>query len=387
MTKLYFGNDGVFDVRAMLTFGVSAKENENAIGYFGTGFKYAVAIILRLGGKISIHTNGQNYKFTKVTEEIRGQEFDVVKMNDVDAGFTTRLGINWQPWQAFRELYCNCMDEFGNVSEIMQNTDTVIAVDCAEIHKAYQDRDTYILSGTPTVTSAYADIYQKPSHYVFYRGVAVMSTGKHALFTYNIKQQLELSEDRTVKSEWYATYYIRKALQGMENPSMMRKVLTAHHDFYERGIRFDADDAASDCFIETATQLIKSGVGVSESARMVVSRNDEKKGNWPEIDLTSVKRQMLDRALSFLAKIDVPVNQFPVKIVEGLGDGVMGRALDGVIYLSPLAFNMGTKQVASTLMEEWVHNKHGVADFDRAMQNWLFDKVLSLGEEINGQPL
>jgi len=43
--------------------------------------------------------------------------------------------------------------------------------------------------------------------------------------------------------------------------------------------------------------------------------------------------------------------------------------------------------VASTLLEEWVHNYHRCADFDRNMQSWLFDKILSIGEEINGEPL
>ena len=36
MTKVYFCNNGEFDPRAMLTFGVSVKE-EDSIGYFGTG--------------------------------------------------------------------------------------------------------------------------------------------------------------------------------------------------------------------------------------------------------------------------------------------------------------------------------------------------------------
>jgi len=103
--------------------------------------------------------------------------------------------------------------------------------------------------------------------------------------------------------------------------------------------------------------------------------------------LTPVQRNMLDKAISHLAKIDVNVNMFPVKTVTGLGDGVMGRALDGVIYLSELPFQMGTKQLASTLMEEWVHNKLGCADFDQKMQNWLFDKILSLSEDINGEPI
>lgn len=96
---------------------------------------------------------------------------------------------------------------------------------------------------------------------------------------------------------------------------------------------------------------------------------------------------MLERAKRFLFKIDIDIDRYPVRTVTGLGDDVMGRALDGVIYLSEIPFNMGTKQVASTLLEEWVHNKHGCKDFDRQMQSWLFDKILSLAELINGEPV
>lgn len=387
MNTLYFGNNGTFDVRAMLTFGVSAKENENAIGYFGTGFKYAVAIILRLGGKISIHTGGQNYAFTKSRETIRGQEFDLVKMNGTDAGFTTRLGINWQPWQAFRELYCNCKDEFGEVSAVMPNTDTVVAVDCPEIFSAYQDKQRYFLDGTPDVESDHADIHDKHSHYIFYRGVAVMDTGNPALFTYNIKGQLDLTEDRTVRHDFIARFRIQKALQAITDPVMMRRILTADSNTFEGGVTFDPDYETSDCFVEIASNLIKTGSNINESARRLLAKLDDKKGAWPEANLTRVQQTMLDKAISFLCKIDISATQYPVKVVESMGEGIMGRAIDGTIYLSLLPFNMGTKQVASTLMEEWVHTRLGVKDFDYGMQNWLFDKILSMGEELAGSPL
>ena len=96
---------------------------------------------------------------------------------------------------------------------------------------------------------------------------------------------------------------------------------------------------------------------------------------------------MLDKAISFLCKIDISASQYPIKIVDSMGEGIMGRAIEGTIYLSLLPFNMGTKQVASTLMEEWVHTRLGVKDFDYGMQNWLFDKILSMGEELSGAPL
>ena len=48
MTKyLIFSNPGELDIRALYTFGVSAKVGEEPFGLFGTGFKYAAAILLR----------------------------------------------------------------------------------------------------------------------------------------------------------------------------------------------------------------------------------------------------------------------------------------------------------------------------------------------------
>jgi len=46
---IVFGNDGGLDLQAAMTFGVSAKETNNPFGQFGTGLKYAVAILLRTG--------------------------------------------------------------------------------------------------------------------------------------------------------------------------------------------------------------------------------------------------------------------------------------------------------------------------------------------------
>jgi hypothetical protein len=44
-----FENPGEIDAAAIRTFGVSVKEGENPIGFFGTGLKYAIAILLRTG--------------------------------------------------------------------------------------------------------------------------------------------------------------------------------------------------------------------------------------------------------------------------------------------------------------------------------------------------
>lgn len=387
MSKLYFMNHGAFDVRAMLTFGISAKERDDAIGFFGTGFKYAVAIILRLSGSIKVITSGEQYVFTAKRETIRNQDFDIVFMNGIEAGFTTRLGIKWEPWMAFRELYCNCMDESGFVSYQPADYETIIEVRCNEISQAYESRNDYFVGGTPDHIGSDCDIYNKPSQFYFYRGVAVRRMPYPAIWTYNVKSPIELTEDRTAKYEHHLHWPIQQATQSLVSVNMLRQVLTAKNDVFEGHTTYDKDWPTSEQFISVARQLIASGVGIRESARSLIKKLDDKAGNWPEITLTKVQLSMLDRAKTLLDGIGISADQFDIKVVDGLGDGVMGRALEGKIYLSGLPFNMGTKQVASTLLEEWVHNKYGCEDFDRVMQSWLFDKIISLGEELRGEPI
>jgi len=50
-----FQNDGELDLRLMATFGCSVKETNNPIGFFGTGLKYALAVLLRTGHKVTVH--------------------------------------------------------------------------------------------------------------------------------------------------------------------------------------------------------------------------------------------------------------------------------------------------------------------------------------------
>lgn len=388
MSKVYFMNNGDFDIRAMMTMGVSAKDNDEAIGFFGTGFKYAVAIVLRLGGSIKVSTVSGMFEFTAKREEIRGKEFGVVYVNNQPAGFTTRMGINWEPWMAFRELYCNAKDEGGVIADrIDPKYDTVIEVDCQEIFRAFTQQKDYFIDGEPLLDTGGVQVFKGGKPFIYYRGVAVRNAVDNQLFSYNITSTVDLTEDRTAKHDYQLFWPIQRTWQNhCSDKAMLRKVLRGG-EHGEAKIGFDPNWRASDAFLEVCGELMKSDAGVCESARVVASKVEAIKGDWPEFEMTDVQRKMLDKAVSHLAKIDVSVTMFPIKTVSGLGDGVMGRALDGVIYLSELPFQMGTKQLASTLMEEWVHNKLGCADFDRKMQNWLFDKILSLSEDINGEPI
>lgn len=387
MNKVYFMNNGHFDVRAMTTMGVSVKD-EGAIGYFGTGFKYAISIILRLGGKIKIKSNEMDFVFETKKESIKGKYFDLVYMNDEPAGFTTHLGINWHPWMAFRELYCNAKDEGGVISDKCESKyDTIIEVDCADIYNAFVSQKDYFISGTPIESNEEVDVYEGGHPFLYYRGVAVQRSLDNQKYSYNIKSKVDLTEDRTAMYRFQLFEPIKRFYQvDCKNEVMLRKVLSGG-DHGEAIIGFDYNFGASDLFLDVCRQLVKTNKGICESARVVLSKIKEKSADWPTLKLSSVQEQMLEKAISFLEKLNMDPTLYPIKTVKGLGEGVYGRAHENVIYLSEIPFQMGTKQVASTLIEEWVHLKYGCNDFDRQMQTWLFDKVISMGEEINGAPL
>ena len=70
---------------------------------FGTGLKYAIAIILR-HGELSLYFRRVNkYSFNTAKETIRDKEFDIIYMNEVPLSFTTEQGKTWEMWQAVRD--------------------------------------------------------------------------------------------------------------------------------------------------------------------------------------------------------------------------------------------------------------------------------------------
>lgn len=384
---IFFQNNGHFDIRAMVTMGLSVK-SENAIGFFGTGFKYAVAVILRGGGNITIETTDGVYQFTKRLEEFRGSHQEFVYLNDQPAGFTTHMGVQWEPWMAYRELYSNCLDEGGLIStQYATGYDTTIRVEWPEFDDLHEMRGKYFLTSTPLVVGDEAEIHPKNpagGNAVYYKTVAVAEPDRSFKYTYNILRDLTLTEERLVRYDSSYTELIVKTLLHASEDIIRDAFSRGEHK--EAELHIPTWMTIPEKTVEIFTDMARKG-HACESVIYVLEHVKNKNGNWEEFELNSVEQKMFDKAVSFLAKIDIPVKEYPIRTVVSLGSGVMGRAHKGYIYVSKLAFNMGTKQVASTLLEEWVHLHTGAEDFDREMQNWLFDRILSMGEIIQNEPI
>lgn len=382
------------DATSISTFGINAKDNDNAIGFFGTGLKYAIAVILREGCEIVIRSGGYVFEFNTVDKTIRDKCFKVIHMNGMPLGFTTELGKNWKMWQAFRELYCNALDEGGDVQSgtiaFCDNHDsesTVVAVSGEKFHDIYESKNNIVLESSPFIKTDACDIHHGESGYIYYKGVRIYDGFARSMFTYNIKSNLDITEDRTARYEHQMRYKIVTAIAKSVDVKFIQSVICPVKNSFEHGI-LDYDEVQgtpSDTFLDVAESL-----RLSKDLNISVLRLLAKHRRIPEperIELTDVQQKMLSRAISFCCTIGYKVDVYPIIVSAELRGGIHGMADGNIIYIAKDTFGHGTKYLAATLIEEYLHIYTGHADETRQLQNYLFNEIVSLGERIIGEPV
>lgn len=389
---IVFRNTGLIDLTAVRTLGVSVKE-EGAIGYFGTGLKFAIATILRGGGSISIHRGKSEHHFNSVEQTVRGKPFHVVTMDGQELGFTTTLGRDWLPWMAFRELACNALDEGGKfyaareIGEIGDD-ETVIVVQSEEIEDAYYARSEILLESAPIYANDYIEIRPGRSQFVYYRGVRVHKLGHQSAHTYNVLRKVDLTEDRTLKYWWEADDHICHGLAQCDREDLLVPALTCGKETYEHDLGFREQHKPSPAFLRIAAGLRGrlDNIANANPAAMKMARlmSLSDLGPSESVALHAVEQERFDRARSFLSAAGYDVERYPITIVDDLGEGVHGLAKEGRIFMAKAAFQKGTKEVAATLFEEFVHLRTGFADETRQLQTWLMDELLSHAEKSAG---
>lgn len=388
-----FENAGEIDPLLITTFGVNVKDNADAIGFFGTGLKYALSILTRSGCPVVIQSGTQEFTFGKRTVELRGKPFEFVTMNDTNLGFTTEVGKTWELWMAYRELFCNCQDEAGKTyrADICPPPEagiTRVIVSGAPFLEIAGNHSKYFLTGVPFLTTGHVDVHHGQGHGIYYRSVLVGSLGgKPTMYTYNMNGGVDLTEDRTMKHSFIVGWNIAKAIVSSDDREVIRNAVAAPDGFQEHDLDFDHDMTPSDAFMEVVGALIGDRIGQVNKSALALYRKHTKKAFAPTVvTLNPVEVQMLAKAQAFCELIGFDI-KYPIVVVESLGSDVLGMAMNETVYLSHRAFTIGTKTVAGTIIEEFIHLKHGYLDMTRQMQNYLLDRMVSLGELATGGPL
>lgn len=390
MSILVFKNPGKIDPISITTFGISAKENESAIGMFGTGLKYAIAVLLRDGFKIRINSGDETYDFDVVENDVRNKTFKHVTMNGELISFTTELGKFWEPWMAIRELACNALDENGTwelTHSIHHHNDaTTIVVSGRNIEELYAEAKHIFLGTKPLEVGSYMSVHPGVSNWIYYRGIRAAKLEKPTLYTYNIHERMTLTEDRTIKYMWDASLNIAYGVNNLQNRTIMENIVGAGSDTHEGTMSWSITPTV--LMVEVVTDMVSKFKYVNNSLKgccnasllQVLSEKDN-------IELDEIDKKRLDKAIAFAERIGFQVSEYPIIITAHLGESVLGRAVDNKIYISKRTFHMGTKMLVGTLIEEYLHIAEQVDDCSRQMQNLLFDTICSLGERITGETL
>lgn len=398
---IVFENPGEIDIRSISTFGVSVKESDNPIGFFGTGLKYAIAVLLRNGCSITIFSGTTSVEFGLANEELRGKTFQFVTMaidggKPQSIGFTTELGKQWELWMAYREIACNCKDEGGKAFNVHADVTpapglTRVIVTGAMFEAVHASRHEYLLEDAPDFHLEGLEIRKRPGNAMFYRGVRVMQLQHTALYTYNITDEMELTEDRTIKSSYAMQMKLAASIFNCEDEALLYSILTAGENTFEGQIDYHWSHLKpGDAFMKVMGDCIQDRLTrVSASALRMFNEHTQRTMKPREIELTKIQKISMEKALNFCEHIGFPIrDNYPIKVVESLGEGCLGLAKDQTIYIAERVFHLGgTKQLASTLIEEYLHLRQGWLDLTRELQSFLFDKVVSLGEELIGEPL
>jgi len=379
------------DPRAWSTFGLSAKVSDNPIGQFGTGLKYAIAVCLRNGRDICIWVDGEEYRFTTATTEFRGKEFEQVLCNGKELPFTLDLGKHWELWQAYRELHCNTLDEGGTIHAkrppaAKYKQGTVIKAELGDIehNEIFRPKSKLVAKGSQ------CSVYEGSTNYIYCRGVRVYASEDKFMYTYDFNR-IDLTEDRTLKFYSDAVSGIAKVTLESTNTDFIPKVFLHSKEFNEGILDYDWFSInPSEKVCETVQNFqSRSDVWRQTSILNRVERIIGKlKPDYRE--LTTRESKVVEKANEFLVKLGYEITASIVVITSNdhaPNTLAMADRTTNQIILTERVLMSGVKQVASTLLEEHIHLTDGFDDCTYSMQTFLFDKIISMGEELTGDIL
>lgn len=384
-----FCNPGEMDIRAAITMGVHIKEHETPIGFFGTGLKYSIAILLRQNQAIRFNIGSDRYVFKSQPEFIRNKTFNIVTMQHnnkapINLGFTTDLGKNWTLEHAYRELYSNCHDEHGEVTTTAMAPRpgfTQIIIDGNAFDDVHRHKAKFILDTERALLADHSNIQVFPgqSDQVFYRGIAVMKPARPTSHTYNILERIDLSEDRSAANPWSIMWIIRSAFLAL--PPELRSTALISPEFYEHNM--DWSYTTPEAIADQVTELAKTHFeSISpDLIREVFRLRGKSADKWEAEDMGEEKQDMLNSARDYLVEVGYTVT-CPIFYRKNFGTTIHGLYTHGKIWLAEAAFK-SQDHLIEVLLEEHLHAISGKTDESWEFQNAIIAELLVQIEQVH----
>ena len=384
--SVYFYNKEAIDLNMIRLMGVNIKATETPIGFFGTGLKFAIATLLRNKQTITIIREGEAHFFDTVVEMVRDQEIEIVRMDGVNLGFTVDLGRNWKVWEAYRELHSNTLDEGGAISDEPprpQDFDTIIVVEGNDFHEAYDDRGSIFLNPEqrPIAKWCEVEIHEGGNDFGFYRGIRAIKYSEDAAFTYNVTSALELTEDRTVKYDFYYRHCVERAISRLESYDLLERILTANNDF-EAKLDFSShSDDVSDEFLAVCGENRKNE-NLNKSALSLWKTKQPPKIVHQTVERLESHDDKLAQAFEFLKLMGCALDMGNIVVVERLHSGRYAEPIEGSVAVEKSVFEMDPFEIAKTIYPAVTCVEHDVEPFSVAYDEVVLDQFFELTKRV-----
>lgn len=419
-------NKGEIDINSFLLIGATNKRgNDDMIGYFGSGLKYAIAVLLKFGIPFSVFTGTKEIKITTSRKDFRGQKIDVIKINGKLTNMTTDMGPSWKAWFAVREIYCNAIDEGEHNIGITdkpagEKGKTLFFIQFGdELKHMFSNWDKYFsdkrkdlvienkLHGVKMFSGNKEDLI------VYRKGIQCYYEKKSSLYHYDLSW-VDINESRVLESFWDLKFHLPKKIAQMADSGVIKNIFDNYKDTFEGGLEWhyarsfnkewlDVIDGRTLVVDEIAGHFQEEMASNPKgflilSARMVNALRDyfgnrvtvigmsDSYDSGSKLEMTTKQAEYTNDALDFLKRGGIEIKA-PIVIYEFQDEQVFGEAKNGEIRLSHKIFDMGKRVVVATILEEASHLDSGKGDKTRAFQDYLFNKLINLLEDKVGERL
>jgi hypothetical protein len=446
MKYLTFINTGEVDTKAMTLIGASTKRDDaKLIGFFGSGFKYALAALLRIGATPIIYSGTRKIEITTREETFRDKTFNVICIDGKETSMTVESGPDWSAVDAIREIYSNAIDE-GLVNKVMYDEEptgvqgvTVVSIpiNCNEIQFVIDNWEDYFFDTKgkePIVSTDYVDLYineqklarmlpdETSRRFPVYRAgiVCEKSTADKAFFSYNFVPERvpdsvvhKLSEARTLEYSYAARTTMCEALWRLNDYEVCKEFLIfiANNDDAAEGmiLLHDLDNntpssawrsVVRDTKITSHEALAQEEREAAEGELIISNRLykffasegllsgkffSARAGAFKMKEPTHAQKETLIRACMFCAKnYGITIDPDTVSVAK-MDSQYMAITFNGVIIINTLYLDKGYKDTVKCLIEEWLHITTDAKDEDYSMHHAYLNLLLSIGNEMEAK--
>ncbi len=201
------------DLREIIVLGLTTKANSEKIGHKGSGLKFTLAYLHRLGSYLTARSPKYHLRSETRTATIKGIEHQLIHLCSLDservwdANITTHAGADtWtEPWFILREILQNAIDENGtyeiteeaDLPETAGSTSQILLT--PELERAWEQREIWF-------QPRYPDVLGKGHPEVkglYFHGFLIYNAGENWEYSYDVTDVLrrdQLSEDRQLRN-------------------------------------------------------------------------------------------------------------------------------------------------------------------------------------------